>query len=46
MLKKCVFVLGGGGPSIITLPILLHGYNLSSISMYDTRKQSDKNFKV
>ena len=38
---------GGPGPSIITLPILLHGYHLSSISMYDTRKQSDKtlNFK-
>ena len=40
----CVCVGGGGvpGPSII----LLHGYNLSSISMYDTRKQSDKNFKI
>ena len=45
-----VFVLGGGGGpgsnQLITLPILLHGYNLSSISMYDTRiLKSDKNLK-
>ena len=46
--KMCLCVGGGGevpGPSIITLPILLHGYNFSPISMYDIRKQSDKDFK-